>query len=192
MSKIESVTAAVNRRSMLFGAAGLGICAATPGVAASPAVLRGKGKFRVLSLINNRTAERLNAAYWIDGDYIPEALDAFNFILRDWREGSVMRIDPETLDIMSATHKLLGTSEPFEIVSGYRSPRTNAMLRRRSRGVARNSYHTRGMAVDMALKSRSVQEIARAALSLNAGGVGRYSRSSFVHVDSGPVRTWGR
>lgn len=191
MTKIES-TAAVNRRGLLLGVAGAGMCAATPAFSAAPAILRGKGRFRSLSLINNRTAERLNAAYWIDGDYIPEALEAFNYILRDWREGSVIRIDRKTIDVMAATYAKLHTSEPIEIVSGYRSPRTNAMLRRRSRGVARNSYHTRGMAVDMALKSRSVREIAGAAMSLRAGGVGKYTRSSFVHVDSGPVRDWGR
>jgi uncharacterized protein YcbK (DUF882 family) len=159
---------------------------------ASPSILRGKGNFRSLSLINNRTAERLTAAYWIDGSYVPEALEAFNYIMRDWREGAMMRIDRRTIDIMAATQNLLDTDEPFEVVSGYRSPRTNAMLRRRSRGVARNSYHTRGMACDLALKSRAVSEIASAAMSLRAGGVGRYTRSKFVHVDSGPVRDWGR
>ena len=192
MTKIESATAAVNRRTMLLGVAGTGVVAASPAFSATPAILGGKGRFRSLSLLNNRTAERLTAAYWIDGKYIPEALEAFNYILRDWREGSVIKIDPRTIDIMAATQRLLNTSEPFEVVSGYRSPRTNAMLRRRSRGVARNSYHTRGMAVDLALKSRSVREIAGAALSLRAGGVGKYTRSSFVHVDSGPVRDWGR
>ena len=92
----------------------------------------------------------------------------------------------------SGVYNLVDTSEPLEIVSGYRSPKTNAMLRSRSRGVARNSYHTRGKAVDMTLKSRSVSQMARAALSLRAGGVGKYSRSKFVHVDSGPIRDWGR
>ena len=113
-------------------------------------------------------------------------------ILRDWREEKVMRIDPRTIDIMAATHNLLDCTEPFEIVSGYRSRKTNAMLRRRSRGVARNSYHTKGMAVDLAMKTRSVRQIAGAALSLKAGGVGRYSRAKFTHLDSGPLRDWGR
>ena len=89
-------------------------------------------------------------------------------------------------------HRLLGCSEPFHIVSGYRSPKTNRMLMRQSRGVARNSYHLKGMAADIQLATRSVDQICSAALSLHAGGVGRYSRSEFVHVDSGPVRGWGR
>ena len=189
MSASESNKANVCRRTAMFGLASIGIVAATP---AAPAILKGSGQFRSLKLVNNRTAEKLNAVYWIEGQYIPEALEAFNYILRDWRENLTTRMDPRTIDIMAATYNMLGTDEPFEIVSGYRSPQTNAMLRQRSRGVARNSYHTRGMAVDLALKSRSVRQIASAALSLGAGGVGRYSRSSFVHVDSGPKRDWGR
>jgi uncharacterized protein YcbK (DUF882 family) len=93
---------------------------------------------------------------------------------------------------MAALHQSLRCDDPFEILSGYRSPKTNALLRNRSRGVARNSYHIMAMAVDLRIQSRSVSQVARAALALNAGGVGRYSRSDFVHVDSGPVRDWGR
>ena len=154
--------------------------------------MTGSGEYRALSLINNRTAEKLKCVYWIEGAYVPEALEAFNYILRDWRLNLVRKIDPQVIDIIAATHNLLETSEPFEIVSGYRSAQTNAMLRRRSRGVARKSYHMQGRAVDLAIKSRSVRQVFAAATSLDAGGVGRYSRSQFVHVDSGPVRTWGR
>ena len=192
MSRIESGKVAVSRRTMLGGMVGAGIAAATPALMASPAIARGAGNFRSLSLVNNRTAEKLTTAYWVEGEYIPEAMEAFNYILRDWREDVMIDIDPRVIDIMAATHNVLGTSEPFEIVSGYRSPKTNAMLRSRSRGVARNSYHTRGMAVDISLKSRTPREIAGAAISLSAGGVGRYTRSNFAHVDSGPMRDWGR
>ena len=191
MTEIESAGSAVSRRTFLGGLGG-GLLAATPAFSAAPAILSGKGNFRALSLVNHRTAEKLNTVYWVEGSYIPEALDAFNYILRDWRENAIRRIDARTIDIMAATHNLLDCAEPFQVVSGYRSPKTNAMLRRRSRGVARNSYHTRGMAVDLTLDSRSVRQIAAAAESLSAGGVGRYSRSEFVHVDSGPVRDWGR
>ena len=162
------------------------------GLLASPALARGAGNFRALSLVNHRTAEKLNSVYWVDGHYIPEALEAFNYILRDWREDEMIRIDPKVIDVMAATHNLLNTSEPFQVVSGYRSPKTNAALRRKSRGVARNSYHTRGMAIDLTLDHRTAREIAAAAKSLSAGGVGTYSRSKFTHVDSGPVRDWGR
>ncbi len=188
MSRTESFLAPTTRRTFLVGAASAALIA-TP---AAPAVLRNAGEFRSLSLVNHRTAEKLTCAYWVEGEYIPEALEAFNYILRDWRQEEIKSIDARTIDIMAATYSLLDTSEPFQVVSGYRSPRTNAMLRSRSRGVARNSYHTRGMAVDITLDSRSAREIARAAKSLAAGGVGTYSRSSFAHVDSGPVRDWGR
>ncbi len=181
----------LSRRTLLQnGAAGLAGLAG--GLLAAPALARGKGNFRALTLVNHRTAEKLNSVYWVDGEYIPEAMEAFNYILRDWRENVSINIDPKVLDIMAATHNLLDCSEPFQVVSGYRSPKTNAMLRSRSRGVARNSYHTRGMAVDLTLDSRSVGQMASAAQSLSAGGVGRYSRSKFTHVDSGPIRDWGR
>lgn len=181
----------MDRRTFLTGAAALS-CVALSAAPAAPAVLRGKGNFRALNLVNNRTGEWINSVYWVDGDYIPEALQGMNHILRDWRQEKVAKMDPTVLDILAATHKLLDTREPFEIVSGYRSPETNAMLRSKSKGVASNSYHIKAMAVDIALKSRSVRQISGAGLSLKAGGVGKYSRSQFVHLDSGPVRDWGR
>lgn len=98
--------------------------------------------------------------------------------------------DYRALDILAATCGKLDTQEPMSIVSGYRSPVTNALLRKRNRGVARNSYHTKGMAIDIQCKSRSPVQIRRAALSLGAGGVGGYR--TFTHIDSGPVRNWGR
>ena len=165
--------------------------AATPAFASAPALLTGAGDYRSLALVNDRTGEWLKTVYWADGDYIPEALTAFNHILRDWREDRATEMDPKVLDILSACHGLLDCSEPFLVISGFRTQKTNNMLRRRSRGVARNSYHVKGMAIDLRMKTRSVRQIARAGLSLNRGGVGRYTRSSFVHLDSGPVRTWG-
>ena len=95
------------------------------------------------------------------------------------------------MDIAAASHRLLQTNEPYMMLSGYRSPQTNAMLRSRSSGVARNSLHMTGKATDLRLKSRSVGQMAKAASACAAGGVGRYSRSNFVHMDCGPVRTWG-
>ena len=100
-------------------------------------------------------------------------------------------IDTRTIDILAATHNLLDVTEPYMLLSGYRSPETNAMLRRRSRGVAKNSRHINGEAADVRLGSRSVSQVYRAGLACHAGGVGRYSRSDFVHMDCGPVRSWG-
>lgn len=181
----------MTRRALLGGLISIPVLAAAPAFTATPALLKGAGKFRKLSLVNDRTGEWLNTVYWAEGEYIPEALEAINHILRDWREDKACRMDPQVIDILAATHRLLDVEEPFEIVSGYRTPRTNAMLRRESRGVAKNSYHVKGMAVDVSMKSRSVWQISRAGLALAAGGVGRYSRSDFVHLDSGPVRQWG-
>ncbi|MEM0990172.1 MAG: DUF882 domain-containing protein [Pseudomonadota bacterium] len=176
----------LTRRRALQGAAAAAVALSAPSLA------QARGNFRALSVVNHRTAEKLNSVYWIDGQYVPEAMEAFNYILRDWREDLMIAIDPLTIDIMAGTQKLLDTDEPFQVVSGYRSPQTNALLRSRSRGVARNSYHTRGMAVDLTMDDRTVYQMASAAMSLGAGGVGRYTRSKFIHVDSGPLRDWGR
>ena len=118
----------------------------------------------------------------------PEAMTAYFTFLKDTGK----YLDPKTLDILAAVHLKLETHEPLEILSAYRTKKTNNMLRARSRGVARDSYHIKGMACDITLKSRSTRQVQRAALSLHGGGVGRYSRSGFVHVDSGPERSWGR
>ena len=141
-----------------------------PAFASTPALLTGAGDVRRLSLVNNKTGERLNTVYWADGEYIPDALETFNHILRDWREDLAYQMDPRALDILSATQHLLECDEPFQVVSGYRTRKTNDMLRRRSRAVAKNSYHIKGMAVDIAMKTRSVRQISRAGLSLGAGG----------------------
>lgn len=178
-----------DRRRFLKSLAG---CAAAGAALAAPSIAKAAADIRSLALVNHRTGESINSCYWIAGEYIPEARAEFNHILRDWRAELVIDIDCRTLDILSAVHAMLDTTEPFQVVSGYRSPETNAALRRRGRGVARNSYHTRGMAIDFAMDTRTVNQMHAAAMALSAGGVGKYSRSQFVHVDSGPVRDWGR
>ncbi len=154
--------------------------------------LRGSGDIRRLRMISDRTGESIDTIYWIDGEYIPEALGEITHFMRDWRNNKAHRIDARTLDIMAAVQRLVDTSEPFYLISGYRSPETNAMLRRRSSGVARNSLHMRGEAADIRLHTRSVGELFTAASFCSAGGVGKYTSSNFVHMDCGPVRTWGR
>lgn len=182
----------MTRRALIGGATGIIAAGSMPVFAKSPAILRGKGDFRSLRIVNNRTGDRLSTAYWVEGKYIHESIEAFSYVLRDWRSNEAIGIDPRVIDIMSATQQLLETSEPIEIVSGYRSPETNAMMRRKRRGVARNSYHTRGMAVDLTMKTRGVHQIASAAMALKAGGVGKYTRAKFTHLDCGPLRDWGR
>lgn len=174
----------------------LGIFAATA-VTAAPtfanafAVTRGAGDIRRLRMYSGRTGERIDAIYWVDGQYIPEVLAEVNHFFRDWRNGQTHRIDTRTLDIMAAAHRLLNADEPYMLLSGYRSPQTNAQLRANSSGVASNSRHMVGQAADLRMRNRSVSQVARAAVACNAGGVGRYSRSDFTHMDCGPVRTWG-
>lgn len=180
---------AIPRRAVLTG---LGAALALGAGPAAPAILSGRGDIRSITLVNDRTGDWIDTVYWIEGAYVGEALAAISFLMRDWREEVSKPIARATIDILAETHRRLDTAEPFEVISGYRTPKTNAMLRRRSRGVARNSYHVKGMAVDIRLRGRSVAQIAGAAASLEAGGVGRYSRAEFVHVDSGPVRDWGR
>ncbi|WP_347138503.1 DUF882 domain-containing protein [Paracoccus sp. SSK6] len=174
----------------------LGVFAATT-VTAAPVManafgfLRGAGDMRRVRMYSGRTGESLDTVYWVDGKYIREALNEINVFMRDWRTGEVIGIDPRTIDVAAASHRLLQTNEPYMMLSGYRSPRTNAMLRRSSSGVARNSLHMVGKAADLRLKSRSVGQMYNAAMSCRAGGVGKYSRSNFVHMDCGPVRNWG-
>lgn len=174
----------------------LGVFAATS-VAAAPVManafgfLRGAGDMRRIRMYSGRTGESIDTVYWVDGKYIREALNEINVFMRDWRTGEAIGIDPRTVDVAAASHRLLQTNEPYMMLSGYRSPRTNAMLRRSSSGVARNSLHMVGKAADLRLKSRSVAQMYNAAASCRAGGVGKYSRSNFVHMDCGPVRSWG-
>lgn len=100
-------------------------------------------------------------------------------------------MDPRLIDILAATQRLLGHDRPFSVISGYRTQKTNDMLRRRSRGVAKLSYHVKGMAADLRMEGVDVDRIQKAGMHLNVGGVGVYTKSNFVHLDSGPVRTWG-
>lgn len=153
--------------------------------------LRGAGDIRRIRMYSGRTGERIDTIYWINGEYVGEALREISTFMRDWRNGQVVNIDTRTIDIMAASYRLLETSKPYMLLSGYRSPETNAMLRSNSSGVARNSLHLRGQAADLRLDGRSVSQMARAAAAIRAGGVGRYSGSGFVHMDCGPLRSWG-
>lgn len=145
---------------------------------------------RRLALYNTHTLENIDLVYWKDGRVDPAALQRLNWFLRDHYANKVAQIDPEVFDLLYVVQSKLGTREPFRIISGYRSPATNAMLRAESRNVAQNSYHMRGMAVDIALADRQPTTIAQCATGLRCGGVGTYRASGFVHLDVGPVRYW--
>ena len=185
------MTSGLTRRTLLGAFAATGLAAA-PTYANAFGFLRGAGDIRRIKMYNGRTGENLDTIYWIEGKYVGSALDEINHFMRDWRNNQIKQIDPNALDIMAAAHNLMDTSEPYMLISGYRSPETNAMLRRRSSGVAKNSRHLRGQAADLRLQSRSVAQMFNAASACRAGGVGRYTSSNFVHMDCGPVRSWGR
>lgn len=178
-------------RRALLGAFAATAVAATPTYSKAAGFLRGGGDVRRIRMYSGRTGERIDMIYWIDGQYIKDSVKEINYFMRDWRTDQLKNIDLRTVDIMAAAHNLMDVSEPYMLLSGYRSPQTNAMLRSRSRGVAKNSLHMKGQAADLRLSSRSVSQMARAAAACSAGGVGRYSRSNFVHMDCGVVRTWG-
>jgi len=170
------------------------IAGATAGLLLCPfrSVSARTGDHRRINLYNPRTDERLDAIYYVQGEYIPSAMMEINRILRDFRTDEVTRIDRRVVDIVSATQYMIGHDRPFSVISGFRSQRTNDALRRRSSGVAKKSYHVKGMAMDLRMKGVEAETIANIGDALGSGGVGRYISSNFVHLDSGPVRDWGR
>jgi uncharacterized protein YcbK (DUF882 family) len=180
----------VTRRGVL-GAFAATMAVAAPTYSNAFGLLRGAGDVRRIRMYSGRTGETIDTIYWIEGEYIPEVVKEINHFMRDWRSNDQIKYDLRTVDIMAAAHNLMDVSEPYMMLSGYRSPATNAMLRSKSGGVARNSLHMKGQAADLRLKSRSVGQMAKAAEACASGGVGRYSRSNFVHMDCGPVRHWG-
>lgn len=145
---------------------------------------------RTLAFNNLHTGEKLKIEYWADGNYVPEALDSINHLLRDFRNGEVHVIEPKLLDLLSVLHASLESREPFDVISGYRSPATNAMLHAEHPDVAVKSLHMKGMAIDIRLADRTLQSLHETALGLRAGGVGYYPQADFVHVDVGRVRRW--
>jgi uncharacterized protein YcbK (DUF882 family) len=145
---------------------------------------------RTVALNNLHTGESMEAVYWEGGDYIPDVLDAVNVHLRDYRTGDVHPIDPRLLDLLDAVTAMTGATAQFQVISGYRSAATNAMLRERSEEVAKKSFHMSGMAIDVRLPGVDLSRLHGAAVSLARGGVGYYPESNFVHMDVGPLRTW--
>ena len=145
---------------------------------------------RAIDLYHCHTGESLRTVYFAEGRYLPEALRAATHHLRDWRDNTQLHVDPALLDLLWSLRRKLGLSEPLQVYCGYRSPETNAMLRRSRRGVALHSLHMQAMAVDLHVPSRPLAMVRAAAVALKAGGVGYYPRSGFVHVDTGDIRYW--
>lgn len=157
-----------------------------------PALARGPASDqRTLSLYNTHTGEQVRkAVYWEQGIYQQETLQQINHLLRDHRTGEVAAIDPGLFDVLYALHRKLPVDAPFEVISGYRSPATNRMLHSRSSGVAKSSLHIKGQAIDIRLPGCPLARLRKSAAALQAGGVGYYPKSNFVHVDTGRVRYW--
>jgi len=145
---------------------------------------------KALDLYHTHTGERLKTIYWAEGQYISEALVALNHLLRDYRTDDMRPIDPHLLDLLYALGHAVDAPYPFHIISAYRSPATNAYLRQHHQGVAKNSQHMYGRAIDFYLPKRDLAVVSRAAVRLRRGGVGYYPQNHFVHVDTGPVRSW--
>ncbi|MFI8418225.1 DUF882 domain-containing protein [Serratia sp. NPDC078593] len=176
-----------NRRKWLaLGTAAMGI-ALLPGQAfASLSTSRP----RILLINNLNTGESLKAEFFDGKGYNKEELARLNHLFRDYRANKVKSIDPQLFDQLFRLQSLLGTTKPVQLISGYRSLSTNNALRGRSRGVAKHSYHTKGQAMDFHIEGIQLSHIRKAALKMRAGGVGYYPRSNFVHIDTGPARTW--
>lgn len=145
---------------------------------------------RSLAFSHNHTGEKLRTVYYEGGEYIPEALTEINHLLRDFRTGEVWEIDVDLLDTLAELRAMTRQTAEFQIISGYRSPATNEMLRGATSGVARRSLHMQGRAIDVRLSGYDTAGLRKAALALRRGGVGYYARSDFIHVDTGRVRSW--
>jgi uncharacterized protein YcbK (DUF882 family) len=178
----------VSRRQFLVG---LGALAGALGLAPmrSLASTDSRGE-RVMSFVHTHTGERLSLPYWGDGSYLPASLSRVEFFLRDFRTGERHSIDPALLDQLHELHRATGSTAPFQVISGYRSPRTNAALRAGGGGQASRSLHMLGRAIDVRLADVRASALRDAALELGRGGVGYYPEQDFVHVDTGPVRHW--
>ncbi|MBY4675280.1 YcbK family protein [Marinobacterium arenosum] len=144
-----------------------------------------------IGFLNLHTGEKLLTSFWTPDGYQPDALQSINHVLRDHRADLSTQMDIRLLEMLAELRRRLGTHELFHVISAYRSPQTNEMLRNKGHKVAKRSFHTKGQAIDIRIPGIELRDLHRAALSLKHGGVGLYTGSDFVHVDVGPVRRWG-
>jgi uncharacterized protein YcbK (DUF882 family) len=186
MSEDQCRDGVLSRRHFLVGCAALAGSLLVPSAYASIA----KQSERRLTLRNLHTGERARITYWAEGTYLKESLQEVNQLLRDHRTGDVTQMDRELLDLLYRLQQGVESNEEFQVISGYRSPKTNAMLRTNSSGVAKKSLHMQGKAIDIRLPGTSLKHLRKAAIALQSGGVGYYPKSNFIHVDTGRVRYW--
>lgn len=190
----DSANSVSRRKFLSFGALAAGTLAASsivnPASAAAIARVSNFDGARRISFRNSHTGEIFSGVYRVGDKYLPDAFDRINIVMRDFRSNELFPIDPRVIDIIYSVHQLTQRSEPYEVLSGYRCPKTNAGLRKHGEGVAKNSLHMTGQAVDLRLPGFETKQIRNLAISLKAGGVGYYPKSDFVHMDTGDVRTW--
>ena len=193
-SKFRSILTSdqISRRRLL--ASGIAVAAmwGAPSLACSrPHTVRHTDRSdRILAFYNTHTQEQLETVYWSQGEYIPSALTDIDHLLRDHRANELTDMDLNLLNLLYAIRQKLHTARPFHVISGYRSSQTNALLRRRGTGVAKNSWHMQGKAIDIRVPGYPSQMLWQVAIGLRAGGVGYYARSDFVHIDLGRIRSW--
>lgn len=173
------------RRQFLWGAG-----VAVAGLGAAGAARASTRDTRSLSFVHTHTGERLSAVYFQNGEYAPASLERINYLLRDFRTGDLHTIAPPVLDILYDLQTLADRAEPFEVICGYRSPKTNAGLRQHTTGVAEHSLHLEGRAIDVRLPGVPTKKLQQLALSMQRGGVGYYPASDFIHLDNGRFRYW--
>lgn len=175
-----SVASSVTRRGIAAPHIAKDLATGAPGCA-----------IRKVSLRNLHTEECLDTVYFENGHYDPDAMKRVQHVLRDFRNGAQHEIEPGLIDLLDTIRAKTGTKQPFHVISGYRSPQTNARLHEESSGVAAHSLHMEGEAIDIRLPDLALDHLRNAAWSLQRGGVGYYAASNFVHVDVGDVRHWG-
>ena len=178
------------RRDFLKLAGGSALMTLAPSAFARTILPESKGGERILRFQNIHTGEKLSATYWADGSYIAEEIAAIDRVLRDHRSKEFMAMDRKLYDLLYTLQQQVEKPGTYQIISGYRSPASNAKLRGASNGVAKRSLHMRGKAVDIRLPGVELKHLRQAALELRAGGVGYYPKSNFIHVDTGRPRFW--
>jgi uncharacterized protein YcbK (DUF882 family) len=184
----EPPTMSSPMQSSRYGAVPTAVLPRLPNIVPKP--LPDDGSPRTLSLVHDHTGETITSTYWVNGQYIPGELQRLSQFLRDHRSGQAIQMDPDLMDLLVFMQRALKSSEPIRVLSAYRSPATNAWLASISRGVASNSQHMHGNAIDIRIPGRTPGQLRAAALALGMGGVGYYPSSGFVHVDTGPNRQW--
>ncbi len=153
-------------------------------------VWQGKDESRLLRVVNIHTREKAEVVYWHNGEYLEDGLAKLSNIMRDFRANEIMMMDREVIDYLHDIYVRQDTTERIQILSGYRSRQTNEMLRKRSSGVAKNSMHILGRAIDFRIPGKPTRNLQQTALKLARGGIGYYKRSDFVHIDTGEIRSW--